>query len=94
MRAILHLGIFLAGPRAVANAVRPRRALHHFLLRHPRMSMRRPRLRWLRRRRGWFPDDHERLYPDAPPFFGGVREPRRPKPAPPTDAVALKEPHN
>ena len=89
MRALLHLGIFLAGPRAVAKAVRPRRTLRR-LLRRRHMHL---RLR-LRRRRGWFPDGHERLYPDAPPFLGGVREPRRPKPTPPTDAVALKEPHN
>lgn len=86
MRALLHLGIFLAGPRAVARSVRPRRALHRFLCRHPRLR--------LRLSRGWLPgpDDHERLYPDAPPFLGGVREPRRPNPTPPTDAVALKEP--
>jgi hypothetical protein len=86
IRALLHLGMFLAGPRAVARAVRPRRALRRFRGRHPRLMMRLSR-RWLPDR-----DDHERLYPDAPPFLGGVREPRRPKPTPPSDAVALKEP--
>lgn len=62
-----------------------------------RRFFRRPRLmlRILFRRRRWPWDSggHERLYPDAPPFLGGVREPRRPKPTPPADAVALIEPH-
>jgi hypothetical protein len=86
IRALLHLGIFLAGPRAVARSVRPRRTLRRFLNRHPRLK--------LRLSRGWLPgsEDHERLFPDTPPFLGGVREPRRPKPTPPSDAVALKEP--
>jgi hypothetical protein len=35
---------------------------------------------------------HERLFPDDPPFLSGVREPRRPKPSPPSDAVALQPP--
>ena len=88
VRALLHLGIFLAGPRAVARAVRPRRALRRFLGRHPRLRLRPHRL-W---RPG--PDDHERLYPDTPPYLGGVREPLLPKSTPPNDAVALKEPQN
>jgi hypothetical protein len=62
----------------------------------------RPRLRALRRqlrhllrsrsarRRGW-DGRHERLFPDDP-GLSGVREPRRPRPMPPTDAVALREP--
>lgn len=94
MRALLHLGIFLAGPRAVAKAVRPR-AVRRFRRRHPRLKLRLRLHRLLHpRRRGWFPDDHERLFPDTPPFLGGVREPRRPRPKPPTDAVALKEPRD
>jgi hypothetical protein len=40
------------------------------------------------------PDGHEGLWPDNPPFLSGVREPRRPKPKPPTDAMALREPSN
>lgn len=35
---------------------------------------------------------HERLFPDDPPFLSGVREPRRPKPGPPSDAIALQSP--
>jgi hypothetical protein len=35
---------------------------------------------------------HERLFPDDPPFLSGVREPRRPKPTPPSDAIALQPP--
>jgi len=35
---------------------------------------------------------HERLFPDDPPFLSGVREPRRPKPTPPSDAIALQSP--
>jgi hypothetical protein len=62
--------------------------MRRFFLRRPRL-----RLRTLFRRRLWYPGDHERLYPDAPPFLGGVREPRRPKPTPPADSVALIEPH-
>lgn len=55
----------------------------------------RPRLRHLlrsrsARRRGW--DGRERLFPDDPGLPGGVREPRRPKPMPPSDAVALQPP--
>jgi hypothetical protein len=34
----------------------------------------------------------ERLFPEDPPFLSGVREPRRPKPAPPSDAIALQPP--
>jgi hypothetical protein len=40
--------------------------------------------------RGW--GMHERLFPDDPPFLSGVREPRRPKPSPPHDAIALEPP--
>ena len=40
--------------------------------------------------RGW--GTHERLFPDDPPFLSGVREPRRPKPSPPHDAIALEPP--
>jgi hypothetical protein len=36
---------------------------------------------------GW-----ENLFPDDPGFHSGVREPRRPKPMPPADAVALEIP--
>lgn len=43
--------------------------------------------RWRR-----LPGGDEGLWPDAPPFFGGVREPRRPKPAPSAAGVALREP--
>lgn len=55
----------------------------------------RSRLRWLlrspsARRRGWG-GGHERLFPDDP-GLSGMREPRRPRPGPPTDAVALREP--
>ncbi|MGH6655895.1 MAG: hypothetical protein ACRDVE_11905 [Actinocrinis sp.] len=35
----------------------------------------------------------EGLFPDDPPFLSGVREPRRPSPAPPSDAVALEPPN-
>lgn len=52
-----------------------------------------PSLGLRRRRRGWLPGGDEGLWPDAPPFFGGVREPRRPKPAPSAAGVALREPH-
>jgi hypothetical protein len=45
--------------------------------------------RWDRMSRGW---GGERLFPDDPGFHSGVREPRRPKPTPPTDAVALDIP--
>jgi hypothetical protein len=69
---------------------RIRLRIHRFFYRHPHLKPHLP----FRRRRGWLPDDHERLYPDAPPFLGGVREPRRPKPSPPTDAVALREPRD
>lgn len=66
----------------------------------------RPKLRALRRRmrcllrsraarrRGWsdrWDDGYEGLFPDDP-GLSGVREPRRPHPMPPTDAVALREP--
>lgn len=42
-----------------------------------------------RMRRGWGGED---LFPDDPGFHSGVREPRRPKPTLPTDAVALDIP--
>lgn len=51
-----------------------------------------PSLGLRRRRRGWLPGGEEGLWPDAPPFLGGVREPRRPKPAPSAAGVALREP--
>lgn len=35
----------------------------------------------------------EGLFPDDPPFLSGVREPRRPSPVPPSDAVALEPPN-
>jgi hypothetical protein len=63
--------------------------MRRFFSRHPRLKPHLP----FHRRRG-FPGDHERLFPDAPPFLGGVREPRRPKPTPPADAVALREPRS
>ena len=52
-------------------------------------------VRWLlrspaARRHGW-DGRHERLFPDDP-GLSGVREPRRPRPMPPTDAVALRQP--
>lgn len=61
----------------------------------PRLRALRRRLRWLlrsrsARRRGWG-GSHERLFPDDP-GLSGVREPRRPRPMPPTDAVALRQP--
>lgn len=46
-----------------------------------------------RMRRGGCRGD-ERLFPDDPGFHSGVREPRRPKPTPPTDAVALDIPRD
>ncbi|HEV3169495.1 MAG TPA: hypothetical protein VGZ32_04115 [Actinocrinis sp.] len=65
--------------------------MRRFFYRHPSL-----RLRNLFRRRRWplGDDGYERLYPDSPPFLGGVREPRRPKPTPPADSVALIEPHD
>jgi hypothetical protein len=59
----------------------PARWFHSTLMRSPR-GRRGPKP----------PHGHERSFPDAPPFFGGVREPRRPNPAPPSDAVALRLP--
>lgn len=51
--------------------------------------------RWrIRRRWRGLPGGDEGLWPDAPPFFGGVREPRRPKPAPSAAGVALREPRS
>ena len=61
----------------------------------PKLSALRRRVRWLlrsrsARRRGW-DGLNERLFPDDP-GLSGVREPRRPNPMPPTDAVALRQP--
>ncbi len=61
----------------------------------PRLHALRTSLRWLlrsrsARRRGWG-GGHEGLFPDDP-GLGGVREPRRPRPMPPTDSVALRPP--
>ncbi len=61
----------------------------------PRLRELRRRVRWaLRsraaRRRGW-DGLNERLFPDDP-GLSGVREPRRPRPTPPADAVALQQP--
>lgn len=61
----------------------------------PRLRELRRRVRWaLRsraaRRRGW-DGLNERLFPDDP-GLSGVREPRRPRPTPPADAVALRQP--
>ncbi|HEU5427781.1 MAG TPA: hypothetical protein VFU74_12955 [Actinocrinis sp.] len=61
----------------------------------PRLRALRRRVRWaLRsraaRRRGW-DGLNERLFPDDP-GLSGVREPRRPNPMPPADAVALRQP--
>jgi len=52
------------------------------------------RLSRLLRLRTRFPGfgGNEYLFPDDPPFAAGVREPRRPKPSPPSDAVALQPP--
>jgi hypothetical protein len=55
----------------------------------------RRRVRWLlrsraARRRGW-DGLNERLFPDDP-GLSGVREPRKPRPTPPADAVALRQP--
>lgn len=56
----------------------------------------RPRLRRLlrsrsARRAGWGDGRGERLFPDDP-GLGGVREPRRPRPTPPADNLALRTP--
>jgi hypothetical protein len=68
-------------------------------LRSLRRRLWRP-VRWLLRSRaarrrgwdgGWWDEGHEGLFPDDP-GLSGVREPRRPHPMPPTDAVALREP--
>jgi hypothetical protein len=45
-----------------------------------------------RRERLWLSGRHEGLFPDDPPFLSGVREPRRPKPKPPADGIALQPP--
>jgi hypothetical protein len=88
MRFSLHpMVIALTAP---ARWVRDR--MRH-LLRRRRLHLRLPRLF---RRRGAGPGfgfgRHERLFPDDPPFLSGVREPRRPKPGPPSDAIALQLP--
>jgi len=81
---------FAAHPLVIALTapgrwIRPR--LRHALRRRPLttpLTLRRTRKigRWL----------SERLRPDDPPYLSGVREPRRPKPNPPADAVALRPP--
>lgn len=62
----------------------PRRWVRSTLL--PALALRR------RRRSGGLPGGEEGLWPDAPPFLGGVREPRRPKPSPSAAGVALRVP--
>jgi hypothetical protein len=67
----------------------PRRWVRSTLL--PKLGIGR---RGMRRRWRGLPGGDEGLWPDAPPFLGGVREPRRPKPAPSAAGVALREPRS
>lgn len=70
-------------------------------MRNPARWARR-RLRWVirrrlarlrgRMRRGG--GGYEDLFPDDPGFHSGVREPRRPKPTSPADAVSLDIPRD
>ncbi|MBS2963978.1 hypothetical protein KGA66_13055 [Actinocrinis puniceicyclus] len=90
------------GPLTAAR-YRVNLALFHFAL-HPFVIALTAPARWVRtrlhhllrsrsaRRRDGGGGRHERLFPDDPGFLGGVREPRRPNPAPPADAVALRPP--
>jgi hypothetical protein len=73
---MVHMTTTKRRARRVRNGVR-------WLLRS-RSARRRDRMR---RRDEW-----ERLFPDDPGFLTGVREPRRPRPSPPSDAVALDVP--